>query len=135
MEAASLGARRAGGRVVGVVAPDLFLARSGANQYVNEVIEAKTLPERIGVLTDLADGAIVLPGSIGTAAELVVAWNHNHIMRRNGGLRFPTVAVGEEWRAFWALVTSRLGAVGEDVEVVDDVEQAVDWLLAQPEVH
>ena len=135
MEAASLGASRAGGSVIGVVAPALFRARSGANQYVSRVIEAGTLSERIGVLTELASGAIVLPGSIGTAAELLIAWNQNHIMRRNGGPRLPTVAVGEEWQAFWALVTGRLGAVGDDVEVVDNVDQAVDWLLAQPEVH
>lgn len=135
MEAASLGASRAGGHVIGVVAPDLFLARSGANQHVTHVIEARTLAERIGALTDLADGAIVLPGSIGTAAELVIAWNQNHIMRRNGGPRLPTVAVGEDWHAFWTLIIARLGAVGEDIEVVANADQAVEWLLAQPEVH
>jgi uncharacterized protein (TIGR00725 family) len=135
MEAASKGAASAGGEVIGVTAPDLFTGRSGANPFVTREMPAKTLTERIGVLTDLADGAMVLPGSIGTAAELVIAWNLNHITRRNGGGRFPTVTVGAEWREFWTLMTGRLDAVGEDVHTADDVDQAVEWLLAQPEIH
>lgn len=135
MEAASKGAKGAGGEVIGVTAPELFTGRSGANPYVTRELHARTLPERIGVLTDLADGAMVLPGSIGTAAELVVAWNLNHITRRNGGGRLPTVTVGADWREFWAVMTGRLGAVGDDVHTADHVDEAVDWLLAQPEIR
>jgi hypothetical protein len=32
-------------------------------------------------------------------------------------------------------MTGRLDAVGEDVHTADDVDQAVEWLLAQPEIH
>jgi hypothetical protein len=135
MEAASKGAVQAGGRVIGVTAPDLFTTRSGANSHVTREIQAKTLTERIGILTDLANGAIVLPGSIGTIAELVIAWNLNHIARRNGGLRLPTVAVGEEWDELWNLLTGRLGAHGDDIHVVHSVADAVSWLSAQPEIR
>lgn len=135
MEAASKGAAQARGGVIGVTAPDLFTTRSGANRYVTRQIQAKTLTERIGILTDLADGAIVLPGSIGTIAELVIAWNLNHIARRNGGVRLPTVAVGKKWNELWNLFTGRLRANGDDIHVVDSVGEAVYWLSVQPEIR
>lgn len=135
MEAASRGAMQAGGRVIGVTAPDLFPNRSGANSHVTHEIKAKSLTERIGILTHLADGAIVLPGSIGTIAELVIAWNLNHIARGNGGVRLPTVAVGEEWDELWNLLIGRLGAYGDDIHVVHSVADAVSWLSAQPEIR
>lgn len=135
MEAASKGAAEARGRVVGVTAAGLFRNRSGANPHVTHEIAANSIPERIGILTDLASGAVVLPGSIGTAAELVVAWNMNHVARRHGGTRFPTVAVGEEWRVFHELLAGSLGADGGDVHIADTTGEALDWLLDQPELH
>lgn len=133
MEAASKGAHLAGGEVIGVTAPALFPGRPGANQYVTREIEAETLTDRIGILASLAAGVVVLPGSIGTAAELVIAWNLNHVSRGKGEGRLPTVAVGDGWRGLWQLATSTLGASGEDVHVVDSADEAVDWLLEQPE--
>jgi uncharacterized protein (TIGR00725 family) len=135
MEAASKGASRAGGTVIGVTAPQLFKKRTEANPYVTEEIEAESLTDRLGVLTRLAHGALVLPGSIGTAAELIVAWNINHIVRRNGGERFPTVAIGEGWGGFWEFLTRDLGASGGDIHRADTVDEAVDWLLEQPEIR
>lgn len=135
MEAASRGAVQAGGRVIGVTAPDLFPTRSGANSYVSNEIRAKSLTERIGILADLADGAIVLPGSIGTIAELVIVWNLNHIARANRSVRLPTVAVGKGWDELCNLLTGRLGACGDDIHVVHSVADAVSWLSAQPEIR
>jgi predicted Rossmann-fold nucleotide-binding protein len=134
MEAASLGASGAGVEVVGVTAPSLFAQRSGANPHVTHEIETAGLTDRIGALTGIADGAIVLPGSIGTAAELVIAWNLNDIGRRNGGSRFPTVAVGSLWRELRDLLVSATGAHGEDIHLAADTEEAVSWLLSQPEL-
>jgi uncharacterized protein (TIGR00725 family) len=135
MEAASRGAANAGGRVVGVTAPDLFAGRFGANQHVAEELVSVTLAERIGILTEVASGVIALPGSIGTAAELVVAWNMNHIARLGGLVRLPTVAVGAAWREVCAVLIDRIGANPVDVHLADDAGHAVDWLLAQPEFH
>lgn len=133
MEAASEGASRAGGHTIGVVVPQLFAGRGTANQFVAETIEASSLTERIGLMTDRACGSIVLPGSIGTATELFTAWNLNHIARRNGGERFPTVAIGETWPLL-AQILAATGASLRDVELTENVEQAVDWLFTQPEV-
>ena len=135
MEAVSLGAAGAGGHVVGVTAPSLFARRAGANPHVAREIEAVALTGRIGILTELASGAMVLPGSIGTAAELVIAWNINHIVRGNGGERLPTVAVGKVWRDLHELLVTAGGAAGEDIHLADDSEGALTWLLSQPELN
>jgi uncharacterized protein (TIGR00730 family) len=135
MEAASLGAARAGGQVIGVTAPDLFAQRSGANPHVTREIEAVTLTERIEILTNLAAGALVLPGSIGTAAELMIVWNINHITRRSGGQRLPTAAVGSVWRELRDLLVTDTGATGEDIHLAHDGDEALTWLLSQPELN
>jgi len=134
MEAVSFGASGAGGEVIAVTAPTLFAQRTGANPYVTHEIEAVTLTERIGMLTTIADGAIVMPGSIGTAAEMLIAWNLNHIVRGNGGTRFPTVAIGSVWRELSDLLVSAAEANGEDLHLAVDTEEALAWLLTQPEL-
>lgn len=134
MEAISKGANDAGGEAIGVTAPTLFPGRPGANPYVTREIVAGSLMERIDTLTGLASGIVVLPGSIGTLAEFVIAWNLNHVNRLNEGMRLPTVAVGDGWRRLWELATGSLGAFGGDVHVVYTPDEAVEWLLAQPEM-
>jgi uncharacterized protein (TIGR00725 family) len=135
MEAASKGAVANGGMAIGVTAPKLFTGRSAANEYVTREIQAGSLSERLGILTSEADGVIALPGSIGTATELLVSWNLNHITRRNSGSRLPTVAVGGGWRDLARLMTTGLGAFGGDIATVATAEEAVDWLLDQPEMR
>jgi uncharacterized protein (TIGR00725 family) len=134
MEAVSKGASSAGGTVIGVTVPTLFKRRSAANRYVTREIQTPTLLDRIGTLIDEANGVIALPGSIGTAAELVVSWNLNHVARRNGGTRVPTVAVGDEWRDLSSFLVERTGAFPEDIHLVDTGDAAVDWILSQPEL-
>lgn len=135
MEAASKGAAESGGQVVGVIAGSMFRTRGGANPHVTHEIGARSITERIGIITEIASGALVLPGSIGTTAELVIAWNINDIARRHGGTRFPTVAVGVEWREFSFLVSEKLGASNGDIHLVDGVGEGLDWLLDQPELR
>lgn len=133
MEAASLGASQEGVPVVGITAPALFPGRVEANPYVTDLIEAPSLTARIGEMMSVAKGAIALPGSIGTATELLITWNANHIVRRNGGVRFPTAAVGEEWRRVGQALAREVGAVTDDVMWADKVDEAVDWLVGELE--
>lgn len=134
MEAVSKGVADRRGTVVGVTAPTLFPGRPGANPHVGLLVEAESLLERIGAMFDRACGVIALPGSIGTATELLIAWNLNHIARHNRAGRIPTAAVGAGWRELHELMTMRLGAWPGDVHMADTPEDAVDWLLIQPEV-
>lgn len=136
MEAVSRGASEAGGHVIGVTAPAVFPHRSGANPYVAEEIQAPDLAERIGTMLRLAAGAVALPGSIGTATELLLAWNINFIRRRNHlGGPLPTVAVGSAWREVVAALIESVGAEPGDVHLVNKEEVAVTWLLDQLDIH
>jgi uncharacterized protein (TIGR00725 family) len=129
MEAVSSGAADAGGHVIGVTAPVLFPSRSGANQFVVELIEATSLANRIDIMMQRSTATLALPGSIGTAAELLISWNTNHILRRSGARSRVSVAVGPSWKALTrALVDS--GAFEGDVFWVETVDEGVDRIIA-----
>jgi uncharacterized protein (TIGR00725 family) len=129
MEAVSGGAAEAGGHVIGVTAPVLFPGRSGANPFVAELIEASSLANRIDIMMQRSVATLALPGSIGTAAELLISWNTNHILRRSGARPRVSVAVGPSWKALArALVDS--GAVEEDVFWVETVDEGVERIIA-----
>lgn len=133
MEAVSKGAVEAGGHTIGVTAPPVFPGRHAANPFVSEVIEAPTLADRIGTMMARASATIALPGSVGTAAELLLAWNTNHVARRNGGVSIPTVAVGPEWAAVAGVLVTQIGAYAGDIHLVASWEEAVGWILGMLE--
>ena len=126
MEAVSYGARQAGGRVIGVTVPDVFPGRLGANAHVTEETRSASLLERIHVMVDLSVASIALPGSLGTATELMVAWNLAYVARFTDSTPKPVVAVGAQWRHLVPLLTDELGTDGTLVTTADTVEEAVD---------
>jgi uncharacterized protein (TIGR00725 family) len=130
MEAVSSGAAAAGGHVVGVTAPVLFPDRAEANPYVHEVIEASSLANRIDIMMQRSSATLALPGSIGTAAELLISWNTNHILRQGGGRPRLSVAVGSGWKALARALVDEAGADEHDLKWVDTVDEGVDWILA-----
>ena len=129
MEAVSRGAAEAGGHVVGITAPSLFPGRSGANPYVHELVEASSLTNRIDLMMQRSAATLALPGSIGTAAELLISWNTNHIMRRSGGTPFPAAAVGPDWKTIGRALVDVIGAIEADIYWADSADAAVDWIL------
>lgn len=128
MEAVSKGVAEAGGHVIGVTSPALFPDRPGANRYVAEEIQAVAVTSRIETMMDHAGGVMVLPGSIGTATELLVAWNVNHVARNSGKEPIPTVAVGSEWRTVAETLVTEVDAFPGDIHLADTIEQALTWL-------
>ena len=131
MEAASLGASTAGGKVLGVTAPSLFPDRSGANAYVGELIEAPTLSARIDTMMRRADATITLPGSIGTATELITAWNMNFISRLGGGRPLPSAAIGSRWQKVADALVLILGAENSGIYWANTADDGVEWILGQ----
>jgi uncharacterized protein (TIGR00725 family) len=126
MEAVSKGARDAGARrVIGVTAPPCFPMRSGVNPYVTEEIPAASMTERIHTIVGLADGFVVLDGSIGTLTELLVAWNVAFVDRLSQPTTRPIVAVGEKWAEVVPYLTDRTATNGDCVVCVEDTEEAV----------
>jgi uncharacterized protein (TIGR00725 family) len=76
MEAVSHGTAEAGGRVIGVTCDQIEVWRPVApNAWVQEELRYATLRERLFALIDNCDAALVLPGGIGTLAELAVMWS------------------------------------------------------------
>lgn len=130
MEAVSSGARQAGGEAIGVTAPPVFPGRKGPNPYVSREVRAASLVERIHELTAIADGAVALPGSIGTFTELMVAWNLAFVAPFSGAEPKPVVAVGATWRELVPMVAERL-RTEPLVTCVADVDEAVRVLTVR----
>ena len=130
MEAASLGAREAGGRVIGVTVPDVFPDRQGGNAHLTEETRTASLLERIHEMVALSVASIALPGSLGTATELLVAWNLAYVARFTSAVPKPVVAVGERWRRLVPLLTDELQTDGSLVTLVDTVDEAVKAVTA-----
>ncbi len=124
MEAVSSGAARAGGKVVGVTAPAVFPERSSPNSHLTDEVPAPTIPLRIATLLDGADAAIVLPGSIGTLAELVVSWNVRFVARHGVSPDLVVVAVGTDWGELVPILANRLAIPLELVELVETIGEA-----------
>lgn len=133
MEAVSGGAAEAGGHVIGVTAPVLFPDRSTPNPYVTELIEATSLANRIDIMMQRSGATLALPGSIGTAAELLISWNTNHILRQGGAEPRLSVAVGPGWKALARALVDETGAFEDDLKWADTVEEGVDLVLAMPD--
>jgi uncharacterized protein (TIGR00730 family) len=98
MEAASKGAKSGGGFVIGVTVA-LFERqgyRPGPNRYVDQVIRYDTLRERLYHLVERCDGAVVLPGGIGTLSELALTWS---LMQVGEIEQKPFILYGEWWEA------------------------------------
>jgi uncharacterized protein (TIGR00730 family) len=125
MEAVSAGAAAAGGRVIGVTAPGVFPHRPGANPHVDEERMAATISERIHRLVDLADATVAMPGSIGTLAEFLVAWNDAFVRPMSGHVPKPLVAVGPTWRRLVDFLTDGFDADPGFVTCVDSADEAV----------
>ena len=130
MEGVSKGASEAGGHVIGVTSQQIELYRPIApNQWVAEEIKYDSLRERMLHLVMNNDGAIVLPGGVGTLAELALAWNL--IQVDEIGAR-PFVLLGDIWkRTFEAFisadyVTDETAAIAQ---YADTLEQAVQLIM------
>ena len=131
MEAVSAGAREAGGHVIGVTAPSVVPGRSGVNGFVHEERQSPDLIARIGELVTTTAGAIVLWGSIGTAAEMVIAWNEAYVAPLAGAVRKPIIAVGEPWVSLVPHLERELQTDPGLITVTLDVPSAVEALVAQ----
>ena len=96
MEAASRGAYEAGGHVIGSTCQQLEDWRgTKANPWVKEEWKHQTLRDRMYALIDRCDAAIIMPGGVGTLAELAVMWNEEIISMKNPRLM---ITVGSGWQ-------------------------------------
>ena len=92
MEAASRGAKDAGGRTLGVIAK--FFGRD-PNRWVDVVIEVDTWQQRLFALVEHGHCYVACKGGTGTLVELSVVWE---LLNKGVMQRKPFVALGEFWR-------------------------------------
>ena len=95
MAGASQGANEAGGHVIGITCTQIEAFRPvPPNQWVLEEIKYPTLRERLFHVIEQCQGAIVMPGGIGTLGELALMWN---LVQTGEISPRPVVAVGSLW--------------------------------------
>jgi uncharacterized protein (TIGR00730 family) len=131
MAGASQGAAEAGGHVIGVTSARIELFRpTPANRWVVEEIKCQTLHERQLYLVTNCQGAIVMPGGIGTLAELAMMWSMVQVAEISPR---PIVVVGGLWqRTLAAFVDERYvqPVFKELVTVVHTADEAVKKIIA-----
>lgn len=92
MEAASRGAKEAGGKTYGVTAE--FFGRK-VNEWIDVEIKKKTWEERLFELVRLADGFVACKGGTGTLVELAVVWE---MLNKSVMARKPIAVLGDFWQ-------------------------------------
>lgn len=122
MEAASRGAREAGGEALGITTRALSPMRTAPNAFITRHIETADLFDRTRELIARSQGYIILPGKAGTLAELTFLWALDRA-RLLG--RRPIVLLGESWRGFFGTV--------ETLGLLDPGQIAITHLAAGPE--
>jgi hypothetical protein len=92
MEAASRGAKDAGGRTIGITAK---FFRSHPNRWVDQEIRVDTWQARLFELVRRGHGYVACRGGTGTLVELAVVWEmlNKHVMEPK-----PFVVLGDFWR-------------------------------------
>jgi uncharacterized protein (TIGR00725 family) len=133
MEAASRGAKEAGGKTYGVTAE--FFKRN-ANSWIDVEVRVESWQDRLFELIRLADGFVACKGGTGTLVELAVVWE---MLNKSVIVAKPIAVMGE----FWTPVLDRVREVelghdgpwgesnGRLVHVAVSEKEAVGHLVAK----
>ena len=93
MEAASRGAKEAGGKTFGVTAE--FFKNARLNRWVDEEVRVNTWEERLFELIRRADAFVACKGGTGTLVELAVVWE---MLNKAVMAAKPFAVLGDFWR-------------------------------------
>ncbi|HET6862632.1 MAG TPA: LOG family protein [Pyrinomonadaceae bacterium] len=113
MEAASRGAREAGGRVLGIVMNQF---KTEPNRFLTDKVATPHFYERLQRLITRSVGFVALRGGMGTVTELSLVWNK--IQTRVIEPR-PLVLLGECWRPVVKQWQDCLAVSDSDVAALD----------------
>ena len=92
MEAAAKGAKKAGGRTIGII---FSRQSSHANPYVDRVEKKKTLLGRLERLVQIADGYLIFKGGTGTLLEVALILEMTY---KKFSPPKPMVFMGDFWK-------------------------------------
>ena len=129
MEAASKGARAAGGAAIGVTAEVYFAKGREANEYLTREIRVKSATDRLMELLDLPDAWYAIGNSTGTLAEVAMAWDY---MTKGFIEKKPLLLIGNTWEGFIEYVQTdeQFRPWLDFIELCSKPETAVDRLIA-----
>jgi uncharacterized protein (TIGR00730 family) len=118
MEAASRGAREAGGRVFGIVMNQF---KSEPNRYLTDKVATNHFYERLQNLITRSVGFVAFRGGMGTVTEISLVWNklQTHVIDSR-----PLVLVGECWRDVVESWRKNLVVTDYDLSLLDFAENA-----------
>src|SRR5204862_8337960 len=126
MEAASRGAREAGGRVLGIVMNQF---KSEPNRFLTDKVATPHFYERLQLLITRSVGFVAIRGGMGTVTELSLVWNK--IQTKVIEPR-PLVLLGRCWPRVIGAFRENLVVSEEDVSLLDFVntpEEAVQIIV------
>jgi Predicted Rossmann fold nucleotide-binding protein len=118
MEAASSGAREAGGRVFGIVMNQF---KSEPNRYLTDKVATDHFYDRLQNLISRSVGFVALKGGMGTVTEISLVWNklQTRILDRR-----PIVLVGDCWRNVVDSWQANLVVSRDDIALLDFADNA-----------
>lgn len=120
MEAASRGAREAGGRVFGIVMNQF---KGEPNRYLTDKVATDHFYDRLQNLITRSVGFVALRGGMGTVTEVSLVWNklQTRVLDRR-----PIVLVGDCWRDVVDAWKQFLVVSDDDVSYLDFAHSAED---------
>lgn len=126
MEAASRGAREAGGRVFGIVMNQF---KSEPNRYLTDKVATDHFYDRLQNLITRSVGFVALRGGMGTVTEVSLVWNklQTRVLDRR-----PIVLIGDCWREVVESWKKHLAVSDDDVAYLDfaaDAETAAQIII------
>lgn len=120
MEAASKGAREAGGRVLGIVMNQF---KSEPNRFLTDKVATDHFYDRLQNLITRSVGFVAMRGGMGTVTEISLVWNK----LQTGVLdRRPLVLVGDCWKKVVEAWEENLAVSAADVSFLDFADNAED---------
>jgi uncharacterized protein (TIGR00725 family) len=125
MEAATLGAKEAGGKVEVVVLdpknnPNNYEGTGKENmQAADEIHVTENYQERMGKLIDIADAYVIFKGGSGTLSEVGLVWE---MAKFEYGHQEPLIFVGKEWEAVVKSIIDNMGFENIEKRVVTTVD-------------
>jgi uncharacterized protein (TIGR00730 family) len=130
MEAASRGAREAGGRVFGIVMNQF---KAEPNRYLTDKVATDHFYDRLQNLITRSVGFVVFKGGTGTVTELSLVWNklQTRVLDRR-----PIVLIGDSWREIVKAFQNHLVVSDYDVSLLlfaDDADEASKLIIAHSE--
>ena len=126
MEAASRGARDAGGRVLGIVMNQF---KAEPNRFLTDKVATDHFYDRLQNLITRSVGFVALRGGMGTVTEVSLVWNK---LQTGVLAKRPMVLVGESWPSVISAFREHLAVSDSDISLLDfasDAEEATAMII------